>query len=171
MNKKIKAVMAAVPVAGLVMSAAACSTHTVTRAVPGPTITKTVTVPGPTVTTTVPVPGPTVTTTVPAPPPPAGTAIGTFNGTGNQVTPAFNVPGSGNYIVAWSYTGNVDNSLGSSQPTNFSISETGSGIGGNLPNDIATSGHGSTEVTGAGSTDSLNVQAAGSWTITITSAS
>jgi hypothetical protein len=43
-----------------------------------------------------------------------------------------------------------------------------------MPNDIASSGHGSTEITGAngGNTDSFNVQAdcTCSWTITVKSA-
>ncbi len=28
-------------------------------------------------------------------------------GTGNEVTPAFSAPASGNYIVSWNYSGNV----------------------------------------------------------------
>jgi hypothetical protein len=107
---------------------------------------------------------------VSAPPPAPGATIGRWGGTGNQVTPAFNVPDSGNYIITWSYYGNVDTSLGSSQATNFSIQENGGGSGGDLPNDIATSGSGSTEVTGASGTDSRNVQAVGHWTITVKSA-
>lgn len=132
--------------------------------------TRTVTVPGPTITKTVP--GPTVTqqVTVSPPPPATGSVIATFKGSGNENTGSFNVPDSGNYIVAWSYSGNVDTSFGSSQPTNFSIMETGSGMSIGLPNDIAASGHGSTEITDASGTDSLNVQAAGSWTITIKAA-
>jgi hypothetical protein len=131
------------------------TTATVTHTAAGPTVTQTASVPGPTVT---------VTQTVSAPPPPAGSVIDTFNGKGTQVTPKFNVPAGGGYIVTWSYSGNSDPSLGGA--TNFSIASNGNGFG-NLPNDIAESGKGSTEVTGAGTTDSLNVQAAGSWTITI----
>jgi hypothetical protein len=133
----------------------------------------TTTVPGPTVTQTVPVPGPTVTQTqkVQAPPPPAGAVLHTFKGSGNQVTPAFNVPDSGNYIVRWSFSGNVDTSFGDSQPSNFIISNTGDGIGIGLANVVQAAGSGSTEVTDGSGTDSLNVQAAGSWTITIVSAS
>lgn len=127
--------------------------------------TKTVTVPGPTVTETVP--GPATTVTASPPPPAAGAVIATFKGKGNENTGPFNVPDSGNYIVAWSYSGNVDTAFGSSQPTNFAIQETGDGMSLGLPNDIAASGHGSTEVTGASGTDSFNVQAAGSWTITV----
>ena len=135
--------------------------------------TATVTVPGPTITKTVPVPGPDVTHTrlIPPPPPVAGTTLHTFKGTGNQVTPAFTVPDSGNYIVRWTFSGNVDTSFGSSQASNFIISNTGSGIGEGLANTVAASGSGSTEVTGGSGTDSLNVQAIGSWTITIVSAS
>lgn len=96
--------------------------------------------------------------------------IATFKGTGNENTGKFNVPASGDYIVTWSYSGNVDTSFGQSQPTNFAISETGSGMSTGLPNDIAASGHGSTEVTDASGTDSLNVQAAGPWMITIKAA-
>lgn len=136
--------------------------------------TKDVPVPGETQTVVkkVPVPGPTKTVTkeVPAPPPPQGAVTNTFSGSGNQVTPAFNVPDDGNYIVDWSYSGNVDNSFGTGQASNFIISETGGGEGLGLPNVVASSGSGSTEVTGAGSTDRLNVQALGQWTITIKSA-
>ena len=76
--------------------------------------------------------------------------------------------------MSWSYSGNVDNSLGSSSATNFSISATDQGaFTGNLPNDIATSGSGSTEITGVtpGNPQSFNVQAAGDWTIKVVSAS
>lgn len=125
-----------------------------------------------TVTQKVPVPGPTVTQTeqVPAPPPPAGSVLNTFAGRGNQVTPQFTTPDSGDYVVKWSYSGNVDSSFGNSTPANFVIQETGSGLAIGLPNDIAASGSGSTEVTGSGDSDSLNVQAQGSWSITIVSA-
>lgn len=54
--------------------------------------------------------------------------------------PAFNVPASGDYIVTWSYSNNVDPTTGGG--TNFWISENGTGSGGDLPNDIATSGVG-----------------------------
>lgn len=112
---------------------------------------------------------PTVTVTAPAPKPQAGALLGTFKGHGNQVTPAFTVPDSGNFIVTWSYSGNVDTSFGSSQPTNFAVSDNAGGFG-DLPDDIAASGHGSTEVTGASGTDRLNVQAAGTWTVTVRAA-
>lgn len=114
-------------------------------------------------------PAPTVTVTAPAPEPQAGALLGTFKGTGNQVTPAFTVPDSGNFIVTWSYSGNVDSSFGSSQPTNFAVSDNAGGFG-DLPDDIAASGHGSTEVTGASGTDRLNVQAAGTWAVTVRAA-
>jgi hypothetical protein len=117
-----------------------------------------------------PAPAVTVTETVSPPPPAAGEKIATFKGSGNAVTPPFNVPDSGNYIVTWYYSGNVDTSFGNSQPANFSVANTGDGLGGDLPNDIAASGHGSTEVTGGTGTDRFNVQAAGSWTITVTAA-
>jgi hypothetical protein len=121
------------------------------------TSTRTITVPGPTITKTVTVPGPAVTVTASPPPPATGSVIATFKGSGNENTEPFNVPDSGNYIVTWSYSGNVDTSFGGSQPANFAISETGSGLSIGLPNDIAASGHGSTDVTGAGGTDSFNV--------------
>lgn len=149
--------------AGLLLAVAAGSAAcTSTKTVPGPTVT---------VTQTQDVPGPTetVTTTVSAPPPAAGTTIGTWSGTGNEATPAFNVPGSGDYIVTWSYYGNTDPSIGGG--TNFAITENGEGSGGDLPNDIAESGSGSTEVTNAPGTDSFDVEAAGHWTITVKSAS
>lgn len=138
------------------------------------TVTKTQDVPVPgetkTVTAKVPVPGPTVTATatVTAPPPPQGAVTNTFPGSGNQVTPSFNVPADGNYIVTWTFSGNTDPTLGN--PSNFIIQETGGGDALGLPNVVQSSGSGSTEVTGAGSTDRLNVQAAGQWTITIRSA-
>jgi hypothetical protein len=126
--------------------------------------------PAPTVTVTAAAaPAPTVTVQVSAPPPAAGTLIGRWSGTGNQVTPAFNAPASGNYIVKWAYSGNVDPSFGGG--TNFNISTTDSNAEGlGLPNDIAASGHGSTEVTGASGTQSFNVQATGHWTIKVISA-
>jgi hypothetical protein len=116
-----------------------------------------------------PVPGPTVTQTVPAPPPSAGTEIGSWSGTGNQNTPAFNASANGNYVVSWTYSGNVDPSIGGG--SNFIISATdGSAMAEGLPNAIAASGSGSTEVTGASGTESFNVQATGSWTITVKTA-
>jgi hypothetical protein len=144
---------------GLAISIGACgNTSTVTR-----------TVPGPTVTATVQVAGPTVTETAAAPPPAAGTKLGSWSGSGNQVTPAFNAPASGDYIVAWTFSGN--DADGASGGDNFIIDATDSGADAlSLPNVIATSGSGSTEVTGASGTESFNVQATGSWTITVTSA-
>jgi hypothetical protein len=145
--------------AGLAVATGACSsTNTVTR-----------TIPGPTVTATVQVAGPTVTQTVSAPPPPVGTKIGSWSGTGNQVTPAFNAPSSGDYIIAWSFSGNDTD--GATGGDNFIISDTDSAATAlSLPNTIATSGSGSAEVTGASGVESFNVQATGSWTITATSA-
>jgi hypothetical protein len=129
------------------------NTHTVTR----------------TVTRTVTVPGPATTVTVTAPPPAAGTAVGKWSGTGNQNTPAFSAPASGNYIVTWTYSGNVDPAIG--QGTNFAITltdQSATALG--LPNDIAASGSGSTEVTGASGVESFNVEAAGNWTIKVVTA-
>jgi hypothetical protein len=123
-----------------------------------------------TVSVKVPVPGPTKTVTreVPAPPPPQGAVTDTFSGSGNQVTPAFNVPDDGDYIVAWSYSGNADPQLGN--PSNFIITENGGAQALGLPNAIGVSGSGSTEVIGASVSDRLNVQATGQWTVTIKSA-
>ena len=145
---------------GLAISIGACSgTSTIIR-----------TVPGPTVTATVQVAGPTVTETASAPPPAAGTKLGSWSGSGNQVTPAFNAPASGDYIVAWTFSGN--DADGASGGDNFIISANDSSAEAlSLPNVIATSGSGSTEVTGASGSESFNVQATGSWTITVTSAS
>lgn len=143
-------------------TAAIAKPVTVTRQVPVPGETKTVTV-------KVPVPGPTktVTVSVPAPPPAPGDVISTYSGNGSQVTPAFNVPDDGDFIVAWSYSGNWDDGQGS----NFIVTDNGSSLGAlSLPNTIASSGSGSTEVTGANATDSLNVQAIGHWTLTIRAA-
>lgn len=136
------------------------------------TVTVTRTVAGPTVTAPA-APAPTVTQTVAPPPPATGATIATFHGSGNEATPSFNVPASGNYIVAWRFSGNQDSSFGSSQPDNFIIDNTGSGEGLGLANDIAVSGHGSSEVTDGSGTDSFNVQAgdSSSWTLTVTAAS
>lgn len=154
MTRKI---IAAVAVTLMAIGIGACSS----------TVTKTVTA---TKTVTVTVPGPTITQTVSAPLPPAGTKLHTFHGTGNQVTPAFNAPSSGDYIVSWTYSGNDTD--GVSGGDNFIISDTDSSAEAlGLPNTIGTSGSGSTEVTGASGVESLNVQATDSWTITITSAS
>jgi hypothetical protein len=147
---------------GAAIGSSGSSTKTVT--VPGPTVT----VQGPTVTETVP--GPATTVTASPPPPAAGAVIATFKGSETENTGSFNVPDSGNYIVAWKYSGNVDTSFGSSMASNFIISNTGDGMALGLPNEIAASGHGSTEVTGASGTDSFNVKAVGSWTITVKSA-
>ena len=172
-KRKAVGALAVLPAIGLGLTACG-STHTVT--VPGPvkTVTVKVPVPGETriVTKTVKVPGPvrTVTVKVPAPPPAPGEVIDTFRGTGNQTTPAFNVPDDGSYTVRWTYSGNVDSSFGSSSPTNFAIEETGSGEALGLPNDIASSGQGSTTITDADATDRLNVEGAGSWSITIQAA-
>ena len=127
--------------------------------------------PAPTVTVTArAAPAPAASETAQAPAPPAaGNVIGRWSGTGNQVTPAFSAPASGNYIVKWAYSGNVDPSLGGA--TNFIIGANDpNATADGLPNDIAASGHGSTEVTGASGSQSFNVQAAGHWTIKVISA-
>ena len=174
MNTTKRRVALAIGACGL-LAAAGCGTAK-TVAVPGPTVVKTVPVPGET--KEVPVPGPTKTiiktktVTVQAPPPAPGVVITTFHGSGNEATPHFNVPASGNYTVAWTFSNNQDDSFGSESPDNFAISNTGSGEGLGLANDIAVSGHGSTEVTDGSGTDSFNVQAgdSSSWTLTVTAA-
>jgi hypothetical protein len=153
----IAAIIVTSAVAGIAVGAANSTRH-----VPGPRVTVTQEVPGPVRTET-------IIQTVPAPPPPAGTVLDTFHGTGSQVTPAFNVPPTTDYVVKWSYSANLDTSFGSATPANFAIGSNGSGTG-DLPDDIAAAGSGSTEVTGAGSADSLNVEATGNWTIVIVSA-
>lgn len=133
--------------------------------------TKTVTLPGKTTFVPEKIPGPTVTKTVPAPPPPAGTTVGTWHGSGTETTPAFNVPASGDYIVSWTFSGNGD---GFGNGGNFIMEVTNPNtLVTSLPDDISTSGHGSTEVTGDSGTDSFNVQAedTASWTVTVVSAS
>lgn len=110
----------------------------------------------------------------PSPAAPApGNVIAKYHGSGSDTTPHFKVPSNGVYDVSWSYYGNVDNSLGESMPDNFNIENTGDGDGMDLPNDVKTSGSGSTEVTDGDGTDSFNVQAnsAAHWTITIKTAS
>lgn len=156
---------------GIWIGAAAFGSHTTTtqvRDVAGPVTTKTVTK-----TVKVPVPGPTVYKIryVPASQGPTGTVIAVFHGSGNQNTGSFAVPSSGDYIIKWSYSGNDDCSFGSCQAGNFTVQDTNnSGLSGNTPNDIATSGSGSTEDTGMSGNQSFNVQAYGSWTITVESA-
>jgi hypothetical protein len=161
--------------AALGIGAAIGSAGNSTKTVAGPTkiVTKTVTVPGPARTVIKDVPGPTKvvtkTVTVPASQGPTGTTIATYSGHGNQVTGSFGVPGSGDYILKWSYSNNTDPSIGGG--SNFSISDTNtSGMQGNTPNDIASSGSGSTEDTGMSGSQSFNVQATGDWTITVVSA-
>lgn len=168
---------AAVVVFGVGAAIGTLGQKTVVKHVAGPAIVKTVNVPGPTVykTKTVKVPGPTVyktrTVYAPATQGPTGTTIASYSGTGNQVTGSFTVPSSGDYIVAWRYWGNNDCSLGSCSASNFSISDTNTGgLPGNTPNDIASSGSGSTEDTGMSGGQSFNVGALGSWTITVKSA-
>lgn len=164
MRKSVKAVLGVMAGGALIGIGAAIGSAgqpAAKAASPVPAVTVTQSVPGPEVT---------VTETVAPAPPPAGSVIGTFRGSGNQVTRAFNVPDSGDYIVTWTYSGNADDSLGSSSPSNFIVTETGDGVGLGLPNAIGISGSGSTEVTGADGTDSLNVQAAGQWVITVKSA-
>lgn len=140
----------AIAIALSIALASCASTKTVTRVVTSPS----------------PVAGPTVVVTTSAPPPAPGTRIGKWSGTGNQVTPAFNAPQSGNYVVVWSFNGNVDPQLG--QPSNFIVNTTdSSAIGDGLPNVIQAQGQGSTEVTGAQGTESFNVQATGFWTIKV----
>jgi hypothetical protein len=131
---------------------------------------KTVSVPGPVRTAVVPVPGPTVTETETAAPPTPATALD-FTGHGTEVTPAFSVPTSGDYIVTWTFNGNGD---GYGNAGNFIAGLTDSSVlAFSLPNDIASSGSGSTEVTGDTGTDSLNVQSedGSTWTIKVIAAS
>ncbi|MGH3282884.1 MAG: hypothetical protein ACRDNW_27665, partial [Trebonia sp.] len=124
-------------------------TRTVTKNVPGPVIYKT--------------------KYVPASQGPTGTVIASFSGSGNENTGSFTVPSSGDYVVKWSYSGNNDPTIGGG--SNFNIASTNnSGITGSYPNDIASSGSGSTEDTGMSGTQSFNVQAVGQWTIAVTSA-
>ena len=107
---------------------------------------------------------------VPASQGPAGTTIAGYSGSGNENTGSFSVPSSGDYVVSWSYYDNTDPSIGGG--TNFTISATNSaGMTGNYPNDIQSSGSGSTEDTGISGTQSFNVQATGHWDITVKSAS
>jgi hypothetical protein len=142
-------------VTGISVAAAESGSHT-------KTVTNTVTVPGPVRV----IPGPTVTKTAPPPAPQAGQIIATYHGNGNDVTPEFNVPADGNYLVTWQFSDNGD---GFGNGDNFIIDNTGDGDGSSLANDIAISGHGTGEVQGAGSTDSLTVQSGDncSWTLTI----
>lgn len=109
---------------------------------------------------------PAITVTVTAPPPPPGTRIGKWSGSGNAVTPAFNAPATGDYVVYWTFWGNVDPQLG--QPSNFIMSTTDpSATADGLPNVVQATGQGSTEVQGASGTESFNIQASGNWLIKV----
>jgi hypothetical protein len=145
----VRSTLAAVAIfgTGIGIGAAVVSGHTAYRNVPGPTVT---------------VPGPTVTVSPAAPP--TGTLVGRWSGSGNETTPSFNAPATGDFIVYWTYSAN--------DGSNFIISDTDSNADSlGLPNDIASSGSGSTEVTGAsGDVESFNVQATGSWTIKVVTA-
>lgn len=154
-------------------SAAGSTTRTVVKTV---AVTKDVNVPGPvtTKTVTVKVPGPVQTKTVYAPvtaDAPTGTTVMRYSGSGTQVTPAFPVPASGDYVVSWSFSGNGD---GFGNGGNFIMTAPNAGLGDmSLPNDIAGSGSGSTEVSGdTNATDSFNVQAedGSSWTVKVVAA-
>lgn len=96
-----------------------------------------------------------------------GSVIARFHGHGNFTTRHFKVPANGVYDLSWRYSGNSDSSFGQTMPDNFIISNTGDGMG-ETPNDVAASGSGSTEVTGATGTDSFNVQSGANSTVTIT---
>lgn len=160
-TKKMKVTGSALAITVMALTGAAACTSASTvkpsgNTAPAPTVTKTV-------------PGPTETQTVSPPPPAAGTVIATFSGSGNENTKSFTVPESGNYIVKWSYSGNTSDGMAD----NFIIEATGpNSFATGLPNDIAASGHGSTQVTGDSGTESFNVQADAScnWTITVVSA-
>lgn len=106
--------------------------------------------------------------TVTPPPPPAGSTVLDYSGSGTSVTPRFTVP-SGNYTISWTFTGNSVNGIPGGD--NFIISQQPSNDpnGGplDLPNVIATSGQGSTGVTGDPGTHYFNVQATGSWTVKV----
>lgn len=171
--KSAAVALTAVTVLGTGVAVGAAATHTTVTNTVTRTVTKNVPVPGPvtTKTVTVKVPGPVVYRVkyVPASQGPAGTTIATYSGQGNQNTGSFNVPGSGDYIVKWSYSGNSD---GFGSGSNFNISDVNTtGMMGDLPNDIAVTGNGSTEDTGMSGTQSFNVEASGDWSITVISAS
>jgi hypothetical protein len=114
-----------------------------------------------------------VTTVTVSPPPPApGVQVFRYSGHGTQVTPSFDVPSTGDYTVTWSFSGNSD---GYGNGGNFIAQLTQPGVIGamGLPNDIASSGHGSTEVDGDPSaSEAFNVQSedSSSWTVTVASA-
>lgn len=160
MKTTTKTALGGFAMVAVALGAAACTSHSSTPAHAAP---------GPTVTETIPVAGPTQTVTKSPPPPPTGSTVATLTGSGTAVTKSFNVPASGDFVVQWTYSGN--DSSGSAD--NFIVTNTGAGLATSLPNDIATSGHGSTEVTGDSGTESFNVQADStcSWTITVVSAS
>lgn len=113
--------------------------------------------------------------TAPAPSTPAAQPVAfkpqtllSDQGMGTQTTRQF-TSDSGNYIVSWVYTGNVQGGIAS----NFILSEDGgndfASDMASLPNDIASAGHGSTEITGDTGTHRFNVQSVGSWTLKVTS--
>jgi hypothetical protein len=162
-NRKGKAIAAVIALAtfgigAAVGSAASSAPKTVTVTRPGVTTY----VPGPTQTVQVPV-------TVSPPAPATGTVLGKWSGTGNQVTAPINLSATGDITVAWQYSGNTDSGMAS----NFIVTTTDINLESQgLPNDIAASGQGSTELFGGspGQSVAFNVQATGSWTITVKSA-
>lgn len=137
--------------------------------------TTTVAGPAKVVTKNVPVPGPTVTkiktvTEKPAAPA-AGATVLDYTGHGSAVTPQFQVPASGDYVLSWTFDGNTTGFGGD----NFIVNPTDSSVfTGSTPNDIATAGKGSTEITqDPGPTEAFNVQAddGATWTLKVVAAS
>jgi hypothetical protein len=106
---------------------------------------------------------------VPTPAPTEGTLLD-FSGNGSEVTPSFTVGGDGDYTVSWTFSGNSDPSFGNA--SNFIMQEDGgSDVSAlDLPNVIETSGSGSTGVADDAGPHTFNVQATGSWTVTVVSA-
>lgn len=100
----------------------------------------------------------------------------TFTGHGNESTPKFS--SSGDFTVTWSYSGNVDNTTGSSIPDNFMMDmyTTGQGddmLNFNPVNEIQTSDSGNQTVSGDDGTHYFTVQsnASSTWTIKVVAAS
>ena len=98
-------------------------------------------------------------------PEPAATLL-SQDGHGSEATRAF-TSNSGNYLVSWTYSGNGD-SFG---PSNFIMTEDGGSDFNSLslPDDIASIGHGSTEVTNDSGSHKFNVQSVGDWTVKVVS--
>jgi hypothetical protein len=107
-----------------------------------------------------------------APKPAPAPKVLTFTGHGNASTPKFIT--TGDFTVSWVYSGNVDNSFGSSMPDNFAADMYTSGLGQDVMNfngvnEIQSSGSGNQTISGDDGTHYFTVQSNGAstWTFKV----